>query len=70
MISQTVLGKGLDSGTAFEILSIDIADVDIGKTSERFFKRIRQKQTKTLRRPKPKSAVPWRSPKSRKCALA
>jgi uncharacterized protein YqfA (UPF0365 family) len=31
MISQTVLTKGLDAGTAFEILSIDIADVDIGK---------------------------------------
>lgn len=30
-ISQTVLAKGLDAGTAFEILSIDIADVDIGK---------------------------------------
>jgi uncharacterized protein YqfA (UPF0365 family) len=30
-ISQTVLEKGLDSGTAFEILSIDIADVDVGK---------------------------------------
>lgn len=30
-ISKTVLGKGLDSGTAFEILSIDIADIDIGK---------------------------------------
>ncbi len=30
-ISQTVLDKGLDSGTAFEILSIDIADVDIGR---------------------------------------
>jgi uncharacterized protein YqfA (UPF0365 family) len=30
-ISQTVLSKGLDSGTAFEILSIDIADIDIGK---------------------------------------
>ncbi len=29
-ISQVVLGKGLDAGTAFEILSIDIADVDIG----------------------------------------
>ncbi len=29
-ISQVVLGKGLDSGTAYEILSIDIADVDIG----------------------------------------
>jgi len=29
-ISKAVLGKGLDSGTAFEILSIDIADVDVG----------------------------------------
>jgi uncharacterized protein YqfA (UPF0365 family) len=31
LISKTVLGKGLDSGTAFEILSIDIADVDVGE---------------------------------------
>ena len=31
LISQTVLDKGLDSGTAFEILSIDIADVDVGR---------------------------------------
>lgn len=30
-ISKVVLARGLDSGTAFEILSIDIADVDIGK---------------------------------------
>ena len=30
-ISRTVLEKGLDSGTAFEILSIDIADVDVGR---------------------------------------
>ncbi|MDO5689922.1 MAG: flotillin-like protein FloA [Tissierellia bacterium] len=30
-ISQTVLSKGLDSGTAYEILSIDIADVDVGR---------------------------------------
>lgn len=30
-ISRTVLAKGLDSGTAFEILSIDIADVDVGR---------------------------------------
>lgn len=30
-ISKVVLAKGLDSGTAFEILSIDIADIDIGK---------------------------------------
>ena len=31
LISQTVLNKGLDAGTAFEILSIDIADVDVGR---------------------------------------
>jgi uncharacterized protein YqfA (UPF0365 family) len=30
LISKTVLAKGLDSGTAFEILSIDVADVDVG----------------------------------------
>jgi uncharacterized protein YqfA (UPF0365 family) len=30
-ISKTVLSKGLDTGTAYDILSIDIADVDIGK---------------------------------------
>lgn len=31
LISRTVLEKGLDSGTAFRILSIDIADVDVGR---------------------------------------
>ena len=30
-ISKTVLSKGLDAGTAFEILSIDIADIDVGR---------------------------------------
>ena len=30
-ISKTVLAKGLDSGTAFDILSIDIADIDVGE---------------------------------------
>ncbi len=30
-ISKTVLGKGLEAGTAFEILSIDIADIDVGR---------------------------------------
>jgi uncharacterized protein YqfA (UPF0365 family) len=29
-ISKTVMAKGLDAGTAFEILSIDIADIDVG----------------------------------------
>lgn len=31
MISKTVLARGLDTGTAFEILSIDIADIDVGE---------------------------------------
>ncbi len=31
LVSKTVLEKGLDAGTAFEILSIDIADVDVGR---------------------------------------
>ena len=31
MISKTVLARGLDAGTAFEILSIDIADIDVGE---------------------------------------
>ena len=31
IISKTVLDRGLDAGTAFEILSIDIADVNVGK---------------------------------------
>ncbi|MCC5910339.1 MAG: flotillin-like protein FloA [Clostridiaceae bacterium] len=31
LISKTVLGKGLDAGTAYEILSIDIADMDVGR---------------------------------------
>jgi len=30
-ISKLILGKGLDSGTAYEIISIDIADIDIGR---------------------------------------
>ncbi|MEK6236464.1 MAG: flotillin-like FloA family protein, partial [Planctomycetales bacterium] len=30
-ISKSVLSKGLDAGTAFEILSIDIADIDVGE---------------------------------------
>ncbi len=31
LISKTVLAKGLDSGTAYEILSLDIADIDVGR---------------------------------------
>ena len=31
LISKTVLAKGLDSGTSYEIISIDMADIDVGK---------------------------------------
>lgn len=41
MISKEVLAKGLDAGTAFEILSIDIADIDVG---ENIGARLQQKQ--------------------------
>jgi len=34
-ISKTVLAKGLDAGTAFEILSIDIADIDVGAEADK-----------------------------------
>ena len=59
MISQTVLSKGLDSGTAFEILSIDIADVDIGKTSGPNYKLNKHKRIKTLRKQKLRNVVQW-----------
>lgn len=42
-ISKVVLDKGLDSGTAFEILSIDIADIDVGKISGQVYKSTRPK---------------------------
>ena len=59
MISQTVLAKGLDSGTAFEILSIDIADVDIGKNIGAELQTEQAKQIKTLHRQKQKNVVQW-----------
>ena len=58
-ISKLVLRKGLDSGTAFEILSIDIADIDIGKTSARHCKSTKHKPIKTSPKPRPKNAVQW-----------
>ncbi len=44
LISKKVLERGLDSGTAFEILSIDIADVDVG---ENIGARLQEKQAQT-----------------------
>ena len=60
MVSLARLEKGLDSGTAFEILSIDIADVDVGRILEPNFRLTRQKPTRRSPRPRRKNAVPWR----------
>ena len=59
MISQTVLAKGLDSGTAFEILSIDIADVDIGKTLVLNYKLNKLRLIKISPKRKLKNVVQW-----------
>ena len=66
LISQTVLAKGLDAGTAFEILSIDIADVDIGKNIGAIYKRTKLKQIKRLLKQKQKNVVQWLLRKSKK----
>ncbi|BBP90818.1 UPF0365 protein YqfA [Bacillus safensis] len=68
MISQTVLGKGLDSGTAFEILSIDIADVDIGKNIGAILQTDQaEADKKTLHRRKQKNAAQWLLHKNKRC---
>ena len=59
LISQTVLAKGLDSGTAFEILSIDIADVDIGKNIGAELQTEQAEADKKLRKQKRKNVVQW-----------
>ena len=65
-ISKTVLAKGLDSGTAFEILSIDIADVDVGANIGASSRRSRPRPTSKSRRPKRRAAAPWPLRKSKK----
>src|SRR6056297_2653156 len=60
-ISRVVLEKGLDAGTAFEILSIDIPISTLVKTSARDCRSTRPRPIKTLHRQKPKRDVPWPS---------
>ncbi len=66
-ISKTVLEKGLDAGTAFEILSIDIATWTSARTSGLSCRPTRPRPTCAWRAPKPKSdgRPPWRV--SRRC---
>ena len=67
-ISQTVLGQGLEAQTAFEIVSIDIADVDVGENIGARLQadqaeadmRVAQAKAEEQRWPKPKSLEPSR----------
>jgi uncharacterized protein YqfA (UPF0365 family) len=65
-ISKRVLEKGLDAGTAYEILSIDIADVDVGKNIGAELETDRAEADKKLLRLKRKNVVPWPMLLSRK----
>jgi uncharacterized protein YqfA (UPF0365 family) len=64
-ISKTVMARGLDAGTAFEILSIDIADVDVGENIGAKLQADQAEADKRASRPRPRSAARWRSPRSR-----
>ena len=65
-ISKGVLDKGLDSQTAFEIVSIDIADVDVGDNVGARLRVDRRKPTCGWRRRRRRSAGPSPSPASRR----
>lgn len=58
-ISKLVLRKGLDAGTAFEILSIDIADIDIGKNIGAALQIDQANADKNIAQQKQKNAVLW-----------
>lgn len=57
-ISKVVLSKGLDAGTAFEILSIDIADIDIGKNIGAELQMDQAEADKNIAQLKPRNVVP------------
>ena len=59
-ISKVVLHKGLDAGTAFEILSIDIADIDIGKNIGAVLQMDRLQPIRTSHRLAQRSVALWR----------
>lgn len=65
-ISKVVLQKGVDVGTAFEIISIDIADVDVGENIGAQLQAAQAETDKKIAQPTQKSAVPPPSLSSRK----
>ena len=65
-ISKAALNMGLDANTAFEILSIDIAEIKVGENIGAKLRPIRPNRTCAVSRPRPSSAARWPSPTSRK----
>ncbi|GAE90249.1 hypothetical protein JCM21531_3841 [Acetivibrio straminisolvens JCM 21531] len=65
-ISKTVLSKGLDAGTAFEILSIDIADIDVGRNIGAQLQTDQAEADKRIARQKLRKEEPWLLQKNRK----
>ena len=65
-ISKAVLIKGLDANTAFEILSIDIAEITVGENIGASWRPTGPNPTSAVSRPKPSSAARWRWRRSRK----
>lgn len=66
-ISKRVLSKGLDSGTAFEILSIDIEILTWAATSAPISSPCRRKRIKISPRPRRRKDAPWLLQRNRKC---
>ncbi len=67
LIARAVLEKGLDSQTAYEIVSIDIADIDVGDNVGAVCRPTRPKPMCAWPVPKRKSVGPRRSPRNRPC---
>jgi uncharacterized protein YqfA (UPF0365 family) len=63
-ISKAVLARGLDAQTAFQIVSIDIADIEVGENIGA--RPTRRRPTPAWPGPRPRSGGAWRSPASRR----
>jgi uncharacterized protein YqfA (UPF0365 family) len=68
--SPSACSEGPGRGHGFEILSIDIADVDVGENVGAKLQADQAEADNRSRRPRRKSAVPWPSRSSRRCARA
>ena len=68
-ISKLILAKGLDAGTAFEILSIDIADIDIGRNIGAHLQSLQAEADKNIAQAKAEERRAMAIQKNRKCEL-